>query len=42
MARYILENRLRDAAALQDFHTAGYEFDPVLSEQDKPVFVRSV
>lgn len=42
MARYILENRLRDAAALRDFHTAGYEFDPVLSEQDKPVFVRSV
>lgn len=42
MARYILENRLRDPAALQEFNTAGYEFDPALSEQDRPVFVRSI
>lgn len=42
MARFILENRLRDPDALLDFNTAGYEFDAALSEQDRPVFVRAI
>ncbi|PVA10021.1 peroxide stress protein YaaA [Pelagivirga sediminicola] len=41
MARFIIQNRLTDAEALQDFDTGGYAYRPELSEDDKPVFVRS-
>ena len=40
MARYIIQRRLVDPAALQDFDTGGYAYRPDLSEADKPVFVR--
>lgn len=42
MARFIVEHRLRDPDALLDFNTAGYEFDPEMSEQGRPVFVRAI
>ncbi len=42
MARFILENRLRNPEALRDFSTGGYEYLPQLSEPDQPVFVRAV
>lgn len=41
MARYILENRLKDTQALHEFDTAGYRYAPELSEPDAPVFLRS-
>ncbi|MEM9575540.1 MAG: peroxide stress protein YaaA [Pseudomonadota bacterium] len=40
MARYIVQNRLVDAAALLDFDTGGYVHRPELSKPDRPVFVR--
>lgn len=40
MARYIVQNRLTDAEALNDFDIGGYEFRADLSEPNKPVFVR--
>ena len=40
MARYIIQHRLTDPAALADFDTGGYVYRPDLSEDDKPVFVR--
>lgn len=40
MARYIIQHRLTDAAALTDFDSGGYVYRPELSEPDKPVFVR--
>jgi cytoplasmic iron level regulating protein YaaA (DUF328/UPF0246 family) len=40
MARYIVQNRLSDVEALQDFDIGGYAFQPDLSTADKPVFVR--
>ena len=40
MARFIMENRLSDPAALQDFDAGGYRFAPEISEPDKPVFLR--
>lgn len=40
MARYIVQNRLTDVAALQDFDSGGYAYQPDLSTPDKPVFVR--
>ena len=40
MARYIIERRLTDPAALQDFDTGGYQYRADLSEPEKPVFVR--
>lgn len=40
MARFITENRLTDPGDIRGFITGGYEFDPDLSEDDKPVFVR--
>lgn len=41
MARFIVQNRLTDPAALRDFDTGGYAFRPDLSDEDKPVFVRA-
>lgn len=40
MARFILENRLRDAEALEDFSSGGYRFERALSRPGQPVFVR--
>ena len=42
MARYIVENRLVDPQSLLDFNTAGYKFDPEMSDTDRPVFVRDI
>lgn len=40
MARYIVQRRLTDPAALADFDTGGYRHRPDLSAPDRPVFVR--
>ena len=40
MARYVIQHRLTDPAALQDFDTGGYTYRPDLSDENKPVFVR--
>jgi len=40
MARYIVQNRLSDPAALKDFGAGGYAFDAGLSDVDRPVFMR--
>ncbi|MCH8466177.1 MAG: peroxide stress protein YaaA [Roseinatronobacter sp.] len=40
MARFILEHRLRDVAALQEFSTGGYCYAPELSHPHQPVFIR--
>lgn len=40
MARYIVQNRLKDAESLLEFDSGGYVFRPDLSEDNKPVFVR--
>lgn len=40
MARFIIQNRLTDPAALADFDIGGYAFRPEMSEPDRPVFVR--
>ncbi len=40
MARYIVQHRLTDPAALLDFDSGGYEYRPDMSEPNKPVFVR--
>ncbi|MEM8775823.1 MAG: peroxide stress protein YaaA [Pseudomonadota bacterium] len=40
MARFIVQNRLQDAEAIKDFDSGGYRYDNVLSEAQKPVFVR--
>jgi len=42
MARFIVENRLRDVDALADFDTGGYRFAPDLSEPGRPAFLRAV
>ncbi len=41
MARFIVQNRLTDPAALRDFDLGGYRYREDLSEPDKPVFLRS-
>ena len=41
MARFIVQNRLRDPEALQSFDSGGYAYDADLSEPDKPVFTRA-
>ena len=41
MARYIVQNRLRDSAALSAFDIGGYAYQPDMSAPGKPVFVRS-
>ncbi len=40
MARFVIQNRLSDPAALADFDSGGYVFRPDLSMPDAPVFVR--
>lgn len=40
MARFIIENRLADPAALHEFRSGGYAFDPDQSTPERPVFVR--
>ena len=41
MARYIVQRRLTDPAALAEFDIGGYALQPDLSTADRPVFVRS-
>ena len=41
MARFIVRNRLRDPAALAEFDTGGYRFQPAMSTPERPVFLRS-
>ncbi len=41
MARFIIENRLTDPAAITDFTLGGYRHAPDLSTPDKPAFIRS-
>ena len=40
MARYMIQNRIADASALQEFDSGGYVYQPHLSEPMKPVFLR--
>ena len=40
MARFIVQNRLRDPDALAAFDTGGYRFQPGMSTPDEPVFLR--
>jgi cytoplasmic iron level regulating protein YaaA (DUF328/UPF0246 family) len=40
MARFIVQNRLRDPEAVRDFDLGGYQYDADLSEPDRPVFLR--
>ena len=40
MARFILQNRLTDPGALLEFDTGGYRYQPALSEDLKPAFLR--
>ncbi len=40
MARFICENRITDPAALADFNTGGYKFQPSMSTPERPVFLR--
>jgi cytoplasmic iron level regulating protein YaaA (DUF328/UPF0246 family) len=42
MARFIAEHRLNDPAQLRHFDMGGYRFDPALSSDAHPVFLRSV
>jgi len=42
MARFMLEHRLTDPAALLEFDTAGYRYTPELSQPDAPVFLRNI
>lgn len=42
MARFIVENRLTDPATLRDFNTGGYVYQPDMSREDAPVFLRSL
>lgn len=40
MARFMVQNRLTDPKAILEFETGGYIYQPDLSTDDKPVFVR--
>ncbi len=40
MARFIVQNRVRDPAALKEFDSGGYRFDAALSGPDRLVFLR--
>lgn len=40
MARFIVQNRLTDPMALHDFDYGGYSYQPDLSTDEKPVFLR--
>jgi hypothetical protein len=41
MARFVVQNRLTDPAAILDFDTGGYAYAPDLSQPGKPAFFRS-
>ncbi|WP_281708151.1 peroxide stress protein YaaA [Phaeobacter italicus] len=41
MARYIIQNRLTEAASLLEFDAGGYRHMPDLSKPDQPVFLRA-
>ncbi|MEP3329980.1 peroxide stress protein YaaA [Sedimentitalea sp.] len=40
MARYVVQNRLTEPDALIEFDSGGYQYQPDLSEPDRPVFLR--
>lgn len=40
MARYVIENEIKDKHALYGFDAEGYQYNPDLSTEDKPVFTR--
>ena len=40
MARWLVEHRIADVAAMKDFDSDGYAFDPAASEEDRWRFVR--
>ncbi|MCL4122385.1 UNVERIFIED_CONTAM: hypothetical protein GTU68_024280 [Idotea baltica] len=40
MARYVVQNRLTELDALIEFDSGGYQYQPDLSEPDRPVFLR--
>jgi cytoplasmic iron level regulating protein YaaA (DUF328/UPF0246 family) len=40
MARFVVQNRLTDVAALRDFDTGGYAWQKDISTDERPVFVR--
>jgi cytoplasmic iron level regulating protein YaaA (DUF328/UPF0246 family) len=40
MARYIIENRITDAAQLTQFDSAGYQYQPAQSTETELVFTR--
>jgi len=40
MTRFIIQNRLTDPAALQEFDLGGYRYDAERSNADQPVFLR--
>ncbi|MDF0601203.1 peroxide stress protein YaaA [Psychromarinibacter sp. C21-152] len=41
MARFVMERRVRDPEGLKDFDFGGYRYDPDLSREGQPAFVRS-
>ena len=41
MARFIVQNRLRDAGAIRDFDSGGYAYDAQSSSPERPVFLRA-
>ncbi len=40
MTRFIIQHRLTSATSLTEFDAGGYAYQPDLSEEDKPVFLR--
>ena len=42
MARFIVQNRVTDPAALKDFDGGGYLYQPEMSSAQSPVFIRDV
>jgi cytoplasmic iron level regulating protein YaaA (DUF328/UPF0246 family) len=40
MARFAIQNRLKDASSIRDFDIGGYAWQESLSTNDKPVFLR--
>ncbi|MDG1425624.1 MAG: peroxide stress protein YaaA [Paracoccaceae bacterium] len=40
MARFVVSNRIATPAALCDFDAGGYRYEPDLSSENKPVFLR--
>ena len=41
MARFVVSNRIATPAALFDFDAGGYRYEPNLSSENKPVFLRA-